>query len=67
MPPPSSNRIKLSPAYERKRLVRPDQAAELRGESVDSLERHLGHKKIKLGDRSVAYRLEDVLQLPPET
>jgi hypothetical protein len=51
---------------ERKRVVRAKEAARLRGESVDSVRRHLRGKEVQLGDRNVGFRLEDVLQLPPE-
>jgi hypothetical protein len=65
MPSPT-NTTKLPPALERKRIVRRKRAAELRGESEDSVRRHLAGKEIQLGDRTVGYRLEDVLQLPSE-
>jgi hypothetical protein len=51
---------------ERKRIVRRKQAAELRGESEDSVARNLRGKEIRLGPRAIGYRLEDVLQLEPE-
>jgi hypothetical protein len=54
----------ISP-LERKRIVRRKQAAQLRGESEDSVRRHLAGKEVQLGDRTVGYRIEDVLQLPP--
>jgi hypothetical protein len=66
MPSPTNNPTKLSPALERKRFVRRKKAAELRGESVDSVKRHLAGKEVQLGDRTIGYRLEDVLQLPSE-
>ena len=66
MPATTDSFVTLSPAMERKRIVRLKQAAELRGESENSVERYLGTKKVRLGDRNVGYRLEDVLQLPPE-
>ena len=68
MPPKTdSNTITLSARMERKRLIRPKQAAHLRAESEDSVKRHLAGKEVQLGARTVAYRQEDVLQLPPET
>jgi hypothetical protein len=54
-------------AIERKRIVRPKEAAELRGESLDSVRRHLKGKEIRLGPRTTGYRLGDVLVLPPES
>jgi hypothetical protein len=56
----------LSPKLERKRIVKPRVAAELRNESEDSVNRHLVDKRVQLGPRNFGYRIEDVLQLPPE-
>jgi hypothetical protein len=56
----------LSARLERKKIVRPKQAAEMRGQSVDSVKRHLAGKEIQLGPRTIGYRIEDVLELPPE-
>jgi hypothetical protein len=53
-------------AIERKRIIRRKQAAALRGESEDSVARNLRGKEVRLGARSVGYRVEDVLQLEPE-
>jgi predicted DNA-binding transcriptional regulator AlpA len=50
-------------AVDRKRLVRAAEAARLRGTSEDTVRRQLAKKAIKLGRRSVGYRLEDVLAL----
>jgi hypothetical protein len=66
MPSPTNNSVTLIPALERKRIVRTREAARLRNESEDSVKRHLRGKEVQLGDRNVGYRLEDVLQLPPE-
>jgi hypothetical protein len=66
MPTPSNNFVPIIPALERKRIVRTKQAAALRGESEDSVKRHLQGKEIRLGQRTIGYRLEDVLALPPE-
>jgi hypothetical protein len=56
----------LSPKLERKRIVKSRVAAALRGESTDSVDRHLADKRVQLGPRNYGYRLEDVLQLPPD-
>ena len=66
MPSSTNTSTPLIPALERKRIVRAKQAAELRGESLDSVKRHLRGREVQLGERAVGYRLEDVLQLPPE-
>jgi hypothetical protein len=67
MPAPTTYRdILLSARMERKRIVRLRKAAELRDESEDSVRRHLRGKEIQLGDRNIGFRLEDVLDLPPE-
>jgi hypothetical protein len=61
MPIPTSTTL-----IARKQIVRRKRAAELRGESEDAVARHLKGKEIQLGPRAIGYRLEDVLQLPPE-
>jgi hypothetical protein len=66
MPAPTDRDVQISPAMERKRIVRRKKAAELRDQSEDSVARHLRGKEVRMGDRTVGYRLEDVLELPPE-
>jgi hypothetical protein len=66
MPSPTDAFVPVSPALNRKCIVRRKQAAQLRGESEDSVKRHLAGKEVRLGERAIGYRLEDVLQLPPE-
>jgi hypothetical protein len=66
MSSPTDNFVTLTPALERKRIVRLAQAAKLRNESEDSVKRHLKGKEVQLGPRAIGYRLENVLELPPE-
>jgi hypothetical protein len=63
----ATNNFVALTSIERLRVVRAPEAAALRGESLDSVKRHLKGKAVKLGPRNVGYRLQDVLQLPPET
>ena len=50
---------------DRLRLVRPAEAARLRGVGVTTVRRQLRDKAVRLGEKSIAYRLHDVLELPP--
>jgi hypothetical protein len=63
---PAKEADKLS-ATERNRLVRPSEAAKLRGTSATTVRRQLRGVAIRLGDKSIAYRLFHVLELPPTT
>jgi hypothetical protein len=47
------------------RLIRPSEAAKLRGVGVTTVRRQLKAKAVRLGEKSIAYRLGDVLELPP--
>jgi hypothetical protein len=49
---------------EKNRLVRPAEAARLRGTSTTTVRRQLRAVAVRLGDKSIAFRLRDVLQLP---
>ena len=60
---PAKEADKLS-ATERNRLVRPSEAAKLRGTSATTVRRQLRDVAIRLGDKSIAYRLFHVLKLP---
>jgi hypothetical protein len=54
-------------AVERHRLVRPSEAARLRGVGVTTVRRQLRDKVVRLGEKSIAYRLSDVLALSEST
>jgi hypothetical protein len=49
---------------DRHRLVRPSEAARLRGVGVTTVRRQLKDKAVRLGEKSIAYRLFHVLELP---
>jgi hypothetical protein len=67
MPAPSNNRIELSPAHERKRIIPVDQAAEIKGISPDTFKRHYSHLIRKLSPRRNGVMLGDVLDAEPES
>lgn len=55
--------LSLPPDLARKRIARLKEAAELSGQSVDSLKRNHAAKIIKIGKRNLGMRVEDALML----
>jgi hypothetical protein len=62
MPPANSDhRLELTPEQERRRRISVQQAAALKGVSVDTFRRHFGHLIEKVTPRRDVVRLGDAL------